>query len=86
MGNSDGGLLEALGEALDMAKGCILCKSPNATIKAVFVPPTKAFSQKIGAQEGTTRWLTYGLCEPCSGLPGKADLVEAEILKRLAVQ
>lgn len=76
---------ETLAALLDIAKGCTLCKSPNAAIKAIFVPPP-GFSQRIGAPEGKIRVMTYALCEPCYQLPGVADLVEAEILRRLGVQ
>jgi len=76
---------ETLAEALDTARGCTLCKSPDAPNKALFVP-TEAFSRRIGAPKGKLRLLTYAVCVPCSQLPGVVDLVEAEILKRLAVQ
>jgi hypothetical protein len=76
---------EMLAEALDMAHVCTLCKSPNAPIKALFVPP-EGVSQRIGAPEGKLRLLTYALCESCFQLPGVSDLVETEILKRLGVQ
>lgn len=76
---------EKLAAAFDVARGCTLCKSPNAPIKALFVPPP-GFSQRIGVPEGKLRLLTYALCEVCYCLPGVADLVEVEFLRRLAVQ
>jgi hypothetical protein len=76
---------ETLAEALDTARGCTLCKSRSAPNKALFVP-TEKFSRRIGAPKGKLRVLTYALCEPCSQLPGVVELVEIEILKRLAVQ
>jgi hypothetical protein len=84
-GDDNRGLPEAPAEALDMPKCCTLCKSPNAPIEGLFIPP-EGFSQRIGAPADKTRLLTYALCEPCYQLPGKADLVEAEILKLMAVQ
>jgi hypothetical protein len=65
--------------------GCALCKIADISVTAIF-SPTKAFSKRIGAPEGKLRLLVYGLCKPCSLLPGKADLVEGQILKLMAVQ
>lgn len=65
--------------------GCALCRTPDIKVTAIF-QPTEAFSKRIGAPKGKLRMIVYGLCEKCVLLPGLADLVEGEILKKMTVQ